>query len=118
MTDVPEEKQGVVVALSLPENEADGVRERVFDEMSLTDLKKKDGLALLMNYLDKQLGKDDLTDSLEKFENFEEYVREPGQSILEYISKFDQKYNKIMKLKMIPMIRNDSNDQIAIESKA
>ena len=44
-----------------------------------------------------KLKKDDLADSWEKFNDFEEYKCENEQSISEYISKFDQKYNKIVK---------------------
>ena len=100
VTDIKKEKKGIVVALSLPENDETGIRERVFDEVDLTDLKRENGLEILTTYLDKHLGKDDLADCLEKFEEFEEYRREPGQSMNDFISKFDQKYNRIMKLQM------------------
>ena len=40
ITDAKPEKQGIFVALSLPENDESGIRERVFDEMTLDDLKK------------------------------------------------------------------------------
>ena len=52
----------------------------------------------LTDYLDKNLGKDDLVDSLETFEDFEDYTRS-GQSINDYVAEFDQKYNKLCKLK-------------------
>lgn len=100
VTDFAKGKQGIVVALSLPEEDETGIRERVFDEMKLADLKKDDGLQKLIAYMDKQLGKDDLADCLEKFEDFEDYKREQAQTMMDYISKFDHKYNKIMKLNM------------------
>ena len=100
VTDIDKKKQGVAVALSLPEDDESGIREKVFDEVKLEDLQKDDGLDTLLAYFDKQLGKDELTDSLEKFEAFEDYEREKGQSIADYISKFDQRYNKLVKLKM------------------
>ena len=37
---------------------------------------------------------------LEKYEDFEDYRRETGWSVNDYISKFDQKYNKILKKNM------------------
>ena len=53
-----------------------------------------------MKFLDEKLGKDDLGDSLEKFEDFEDFRREEGQSVNDYISRFDQKYNRILKKNM------------------
>ena len=50
--------------------------------------------------MEKHLGKDHLTDSLEKFENFESYERDSKDTIAEYIANFDQKYNRLVKLKM------------------
>ena len=91
-------KQGIAVALSLPETEC--IREKVFDELDLSDLKKEDGFELLIKFLDQHLGKDDLADSLEKFEDFEDFSRQKGQTISEYISLFDQKYRKIEKRNM------------------
>ena len=101
ITDLPKEKQAIAVALSLPQTpDTTGIRERVFEELELSDLKKEDGMKTLTDYLDKNLGKDDLVDSLEKFEDFEDYTRRSGQSINDYVAEFDQKYNKLRKLKM------------------
>ena len=50
--------------------------------------------------MDKHLAKDDLTDSLEKFEDFEDFKRADGQSINEYVAVFNAKYRKIEKKKM------------------
>lgn len=54
----------------------------------------------LIEFLDKHLAKDDLADSLEKFEDFEDFKRSDGQSVNEYISIFDAKYRKIEKKNM------------------
>ena len=42
--------------------------------------------------------KDKLSDRLEKFEKYEDFQRTSGQSITEYIAKFDSKEKK-MKIK-------------------
>ena len=99
ITDLSKEKQGIAIALSLPEN--DNIREKVFDEIDLSDLKKNDGFESLIEFLDKHLGKDDLADSLEKFEDFEDFRREKGQPISDFISLFDQKYHRIEKKDMV-----------------
>jgi len=96
ITDLEKKKQGIAIALTLPEDDESGIREKVFDELSIADLKADDGLDKLLTFMDKKLKKDDLADSWEKFSSFEEYQRKE-QSITEYISKFDQNYNKLVK---------------------
>ena len=85
LTDLPKSKQGIVVALSLPEDDNTRIREKVFDQISLQDLKTDDGLIILLNFLDKHCGKDELVDSLEKYEDFESFEREDGQSIQNFL---------------------------------
>ena len=101
LTDLPKSKQGIVIALSLPEDDITHIRERVFDQIPLKDLKTDDGLIILLNFLDKHCGKDELVDSLEKYEDFESFEREDGQSILTFISMFDLKYKRIERKNMI-----------------
>ena len=47
-----------------------------------------------------------MTDTLEKFEEFENFERKEGQSTYEYVSMFDFKYRKIEKkqMKLPPVI--------------
>ena len=96
ITDLEKEKQGIAIALTLPEEDETGIREKVFDELTIAKLKAENGLDLLLQFMDRKLKKDDLADSWEKFNDFEEYKR-TEQSIAEYISKFDQKYKKMVK---------------------
>lgn len=85
MTIVKEEKRGIVVAFSLPESDDSGIRERVFDELTLTELNKKEGLDTLIEYMDKELGKDGLAGCLEKFGDFENFRCESAQTMTEFI---------------------------------
>ena len=96
-TEVSRTKQAIVIALSIPE---DAISEKVFNQLSLDYLKQEDGLDILIQFLDSLLGKDELTDSLEKFEDFENFQRADRQSISEFIASFDLKYKKLEKLKM------------------
>ena len=59
-------KQALVIALSLPQDDSSGIREKVFTELDIEDLKKDDGVKTLTAYFDKIFKKDDLTDSYEK----------------------------------------------------
>ncbi len=100
VTDMAKKKQGIAVALTLPDDHESGIREIIFDEMDLNELKTDEGLDKLIVFMDKHLGKDDLTDSLEKFEDFENFKRTTDQSITEYIAKFDQKHKRLERLQM------------------
>ena len=97
VTSLTAEKQGIAIALSLPESDSSCIRQRVFEELSLEDLGSKDGMKILFNFLDEKLGKDDLADSLEKFEDFDDFVRLDDQVISDFITQFDQRYNRIVK---------------------
>ena len=61
----------------------------IFERELLQDLKTDDGLIILLKFLDKHCGKDDLVDSLEKYEDFESSEGVDGQSIQNFISMFD-----------------------------
>ena len=100
VTEISQEKQGIVIALSLPENDKYRIREKVFSEIKLDSLKRKNGLDILIKFLDKHLKKDELTDTIEKFEDFENFQRAEGQSITEFIASFDFYYRKLEKLNM------------------
>ena len=75
ITELAKAKRGVAIALTLPEDDEHRIREKVFDQMTLDDLKKDTGLEILITFLDQHLAKDDLADSLEKFEEFEDITR-------------------------------------------
>jgi hypothetical protein len=63
ITELRKEKQGIAIALSLPEDDESQIREKVFDQIQIEDLKSDDGLTILIGFLDQHLAKDDLTDS-------------------------------------------------------
>ena len=91
--------QGIVVALSLPEDDETHSRERIFDRIPLQDLKTEDGLIILLKFSDKHCGKDELVDSLDKYEDFESFESEDGQSIQSFISMFDLNNKRIERKK-------------------
>ena len=97
-TDIRKEKQGAAIALSLPRTHKSKIRDKVSEQLSLEDLQQENGFDLLLAFLDKHLKKDDLTDSLEKFEEFEDFSRREGMSISDFIEEFDSLYLKIDKL--------------------
>ena len=106
ITDLPKNRQDIAVALSLPVDDEHQIKDKVFDQIPLDDLKTDFGLNILIAFLDKHLAKDDLADSVEKFDDFDDFRREDGQSIYEYIAMFDAKYRKIEKKKNDIAVRN------------
>ena len=53
VTELPKAKMGIVVALSLPENDKTRIREQVMEDVKLEDLKKDDGLETLIKFMEK-----------------------------------------------------------------
>ena len=106
VTEIEQTKKGIVVALSLPNENQSYVQEKAFDQISLHDLKADDGLAVLLNLLDEHFGKDDKVESLEKYEAFENFETEAGQSRKDFICMFDFKYTKMEKnhMKLSPEV--------------
>ena len=99
-TDVPAEKQGIFIYLSLPDDDESRIKEKILDELTTEELKSKDGLDKLLGYLDKHLKKDDLADEWSKFNEFDDFKREDNMKIDEYVLTFDSLYNKLLKCKM------------------
>ena len=59
-------------------------------EMSLDDMKKDDGLDLLIAHLDKVFEKDKNDNAYEKYIIFEDIRRNPGEDIGEFMIRFDR----------------------------
>ena len=98
VTEVCRSKQGIVIALTLPNEVPFKVKENVLNNLSLDELKRENGLDTLIQYLDVYLEKDDLSDRFEKYEDFENFQRTNGQNIREFIADFDSRYRKLWKM--------------------
>ena len=48
-----QDKQGIAIALSLPEEDESKIKEKVFDQIPLDDLKSDDGFTVVLHFLDK-----------------------------------------------------------------
>ena len=71
VTDLDKEKQGIAVALSLPENDSSQIRDKVFSELKIEDLNANDGVDILIRFMDNVFKKDELTDMYEQYTNFD-----------------------------------------------
>ena len=90
VTEIKKSKQAIVIALSIQDF---AISENIFSQLSVDDLNQENGL-------DYILGKDKLTDTVEKYEDFESCQRADNQTIGEFIASFDLKYKKLEKLKI------------------
>ena len=98
VTDLPAEKRGNFIALSLPnksETFGNDIKERVLEHISTAELKAEDGLKKVIEFLDSELGKDAISDITEKWDAFEDCKRGSGQPLDEFISEFELKSKRV-----------------------
>ena len=87
VTDVPKEKWGQYVALSLPPNDPSDIHSKVFNSLMKEDkLKGEAGYTKLVEFLDKEFKKDEVLDVFT--------VRKEGTAMKKYISDFEVKYRE------------------------
>ena len=96
-TDLAKEKQGLAVALSFPESDESQIRDKVFSEVKMDDLKKADGIDILINFMDNLFKTDELTEVYEAYVNFDQYRRIPSESMEKYVIEFEKLYLKTKK---------------------
>ena len=100
VTDLDKEKQGIAVALSLPENDSSQIRDKVFCELKIEDLNANDGVDILIRFMDNVFKKDELTDMYEQYTNFDRYKRKNEDTMESYVIEFEKLYHKTRKFNM------------------
>ena len=93
VTELAKNKHGNYVMLSLPNKSKFGndLRERAFESLSEDDLSGNDGLKLVFEFLDKELGKNAVDDVIEKRDDFDSCKKTDDKSLEEFISDFETK---------------------------
>ena len=94
---VDKKEQAVVLALSLPDSDESGVKDKLFNDISLADLNIDGGVNTFKTFMDGLFKKDDLTETYERYVEFDRFVRVSTQSIDEFIMEFDKLYNRAAK---------------------
>ena len=74
MKDLPKAKQATGIALSLPPESSSDIRDKVFEQLTITDLKAKNGFKTLLAFLDRELQKYYICANCDKFNEFEEFL--------------------------------------------
>ena len=67
----PKSKLGMKLRIQRQRNTGYEIRDKVFSEVELDSLKLDDGLKKLLDYFDTQFEKDDLTETYERYIEFE-----------------------------------------------
>jgi len=91
---VEKKKQGLCIALSLPENDKSQIRDKLFNEIDLEDLKKDDGVETLIVFFDSVFKKDELSEIYEHYVNFDRYRKDGKDRMEKDILEFEKLYNK------------------------
>ena len=94
---IPKKDQAVILALSLPDNDSTGVKDKLFHDLSLSDLNCDNGVETFKAFMENLFKKDDLTLIYERYTQFEQCKREGKQTVEEYILEFDRRYKRAEK---------------------
>lgn len=93
VTDVPKEKWGKYVALSLPAKDPSDIRNKVFNGLMKDGKLAGDaGYQNLVTYLDGEFGTDEIVGVFNVFEAFDTHKKEEGMTIKQFVSGFELKY--------------------------
>ena len=101
LTDLTGNKQGIATTLSLPEHDSSGIRDKVFSDVAIDNLKGADGIDKSITYMDKIFKKDELSDIYETFCDFDRFHRRRADISMEvYVMDFEKLYKITKKNKM------------------
>ena len=83
---------GQVLALSLPDSaEENDIQGKLHDALG-KKIGTEGGFDEIIKWLDEHMGRDEVSDTIDKIRDFMEYRRKDGQSVKEYLAGFDAKY--------------------------
>ena len=95
ITDIPKEKRGAILAARLP-NESKlkkDLKDKFFESVDTNELAKEGGLKLVKEFLEKELGEDNLEKQIRTWDSFEDCTR-GTKNIEEFLSDYDRAYKK------------------------
>ena len=92
-----------IIALSLPEDDPSGIRDKVFESIDLKDLKGEAGYANLIKFLDDEFQEHKLHEIHNKIRDFTKNKKKADQTYQQYISSFDNSYRQAKKAGLTEM---------------
>ena len=91
---VADKDKAVILALSLPDHDPSGVKDKLFNDVSLEELNCEGGVEKFKQFMDSLFKKDDLTSTYECYVQFEKFRRGSNQTVDEFLIEFDKLYNR------------------------
>ena len=88
-TDLPKERQGAAIFLSLEGQAQDAIL-----ELSEGEIASANGVKNIIDHLDKLFKKDETLQKYQALEAFETYHRPTNTTIQEFLIEFEKRYNK------------------------
>ena len=80
---IPKKDQGVILALSLPDSDPTGVKDKLFHDIPISTLNGDDGVTKFKEFMNAMFKKDDLTMIYERYTQFEQCKRKAKQTVEE-----------------------------------
>lgn len=100
VTDIAKSKQAVAIALSFPENDPSGIRDKVFNELKLESINRDNGVETLITYMNKLFKKDELAEVYERFTLFFRYTKDSNKKMEDFIMEYEKLYNRMVQKKL------------------
>ena len=91
---IADKDKAVILALSLPDHDPSGVKDKLFNDISLAELNCDGGVEKFKQFMDSLFKKDDLTSTYECYVQFEQFKRSGKQTVDEFLIEFDKLYNR------------------------
>lgn len=98
--DLDQKKRGIAVAVALPEEGQNSIRDNVFSELSVDVLNTDDGVKQLITFMNNIFKIDELSEEYETYTEFDRFRRLSGMMMAEYVTECEILYNRTKKLKM------------------
>ena len=92
LTPITPDKQGLAIALSLPEDDSSSIRDKIFNELSLENLKKQGGVKTLI--IDNLLKTVALREAYESYTQLDRFSRTPEMTMENFIIEFEKYHNR------------------------
>ena len=90
LTGLDAKTRGIAIALSLPEEGQNSIRDKVFSELSIDELNEDDGVKKFTDFMDKIFKKDELSEAYEVYTEFDRFKRSMVKTMEEYVNEYEK----------------------------
>ena len=98
---VDKKEQAMMLVYELKKDDSSGIRDKVMNEISISDLNSDEGMEKYIAYMDRHFKKDDSVATYEAYLNFEKCKKKDDEEVKSYILRFDKQSNIARKKKVV-----------------